>query len=98
MSPGDRGVLTFVNRDNQVPHRLVMTVKRADGGRCQLKVLTPVLPYPAVWDCRKLLGLHEVWFEVARTGRVLKGRPSGAAGGNLSLDGLADDVMPQHLR
>lgn len=68
------------------------------GDRCQLHVLTPVLPYPAVWDCRKLLGLHEVWFEVARTGQVLKGIPTGAAGANLTLSNLHESVLPEHLR
>ena len=86
------GVLHFVNHDTGRWHRLVMTVKKAGKRRMQLRVLRPSLPYPAVWDMTKLIGSQEVWFDV--NGVIVRGRPSGGGGRNLTVSDLSPSALP----
>jgi len=96
MTTGDRGTLHYVNRFNGLWHNVQVTVKKGGLDRSQLHVVDR-LKYPGVWDCRKLLGLHEVYFELAGTSRVLKGKPTGGSGANLTVINWHQAVLPEAI-
>ena len=82
MTVGQHVTLRFERHPNGGPITRAAAVKKTEGQRAQFRCVDS-LPYPAVWDFRRLLPGQEVYVKTSRSWWV--GRWSGGGGRNVSL-------------